>query len=59
MGEGIEDLEVKLELGGLMEFGFMVGFELVLTFFWMIERVSLRNMRLVGLWYPGHWKWVR
>jgi hypothetical protein len=49
MGVGIEDLEVKLEL----------GFELVLTFFWMIERVSLRNMRLVGLWYPGQWKWVR
>jgi hypothetical protein len=49
MGEGIEGLDMVL----------VRSLGLVLVFFWMTERVSLRNMRLVGLWYPGHWKWVR
>ena len=52
MGVGIEIVGKELEMVLLAEVE--VELELGLVFFWMMDRVSLRKMRVVGLWYPGH-----
>jgi len=54
MGEGIEGLDMVLEWDLEMVLVLVRSLGLVLVIFWMMDRVSLRNTRLVGLWYPGH-----
>jgi hypothetical protein len=61
-GAGIEVVgkeDLKLGLGLDLEFLGMLVLGLAVVFFWMMDRVSLRKMRVEGLWYPGHWKPAR